>query len=675
MDLSLTLHALAGLGAMGLGLGTLARAPGRSRNRNFALLCMAIALWNLGLVGQGVGSASWRPVFRALFQAGSCATAPLALQFAMGLAGVEHRTRRVWLAPAWTLAATLWGLSWTRVYEHGLGWAILAMTLIGGTLAAALAVVGSHARSLPAGPERRALVLILAGGVIGVIGGMSDFLPRGDAHSLNLGPVTVLLFLLVVCAVVVRHRFLDIDVFLARAISLIAGATAVALVFLVVVRYVDPPGRFLSLLLASAVVLSLALPLGRLVFTRTRSLLTPADPVALALQQVSRRLTVAESTADFWSILQDGHAVLPGDVTFEVFLRRDDQRRFHPVFRAGKAEQPRTEPIDPTDAVPRLLQRERLPLTRRFLASERRESPHADPLIDRALAQLDDLDHRLLVPVFRGERLAGWLGVGGGLAERHVTAEVATAFLAVGNQAIASLDRIEARETARRREAQAVVGELAAGLAHEVRNPVAAIRGAAQALGGDATDAQRDEMREVIEEETERLGRFVGEFLDYARPASPRREPVDPAAVFTRALRCQQLAGRRIEARIELVQPTAFVAADPDQLQRAFDNLLQNAWEAGGPGVRVRLGIHGLDDGRVAVRFEDNGPGIPADQVPRLFQPFYTTKEGGTGLGLALIHRIVEAHGGEIRVEGREGIGAAFTLLLRAAPEGRENGS
>jgi signal transduction histidine kinase len=237
----------------------------------------------------------------------------------------------------------------------------------------------------------------------------------------------------------------------------------------------------------------------------------------------------------------------------------------------------------------------------------------------------------------------------------------------VGNQTIASLDRIEALEAAKRREAQAAIGELAAGLAHEVRNPVAAIRGAAQAMGPEATAPQREEMLQVIEEETERLGRFVGEFLEYARPSSPRRESVDAAEVFTRSLRTQQLAGRRIEAEISLVEPAPHVEGDPDQLRRVFDNLLSNSWEAGGDGVRVRLEIHGIEDGRVSVRFEDNGPGIPAEEMPRLFQPFHTTKEGGTGLGLAMIDRIVEEHGGGVRVEGRPEIGAAFTFSLPAA--------
>ena len=667
MNLTLTLHIVAGLGALGLGLGILLRAPSRARNRNFALLCLAIALWNLGLAGQSVSTGPMESIGRALFFLGSCSTAPLALQFALGLSGAGRGRRRAWLIPAWSLSGGLWVASLTPILRNRALLAYSAIVILGGILVAALTVIALHTRRLAPSPERRALGFVLGGGLIGVGGGLSDFLPRGGLLTTHFGPIAILVFLLTICAVIVRHRFLDVDIFIARGISLLAGAAAMGLTFFAVVRFVDPSAGFGTLLLTSMLVLAVAVPIGRLILTRARSFLSPADPLALALQQVSRRLTNAQSMQDVWKTLEEGRAVLPGDVVFEVYFRRNDQLRFHLVFGARETDRSRPTSIDPSEAVPLLLGRERLPLTRRFLESELRETATPDPLIKDALRRIGELDHRLLVPVLAGDRLSGWIGVGGGLVERHLTAEVATAVLAVGNQTIASLDRIEALEVAKRREAQAAIGELAAGLAHEVRNPVAAIRGAAQAMGPQATTPQREEMLQVIEDETERLGRFVGEFLEYARPASPRRESVDPAEVFASSLRTHQLAGRRIAAEISLVEPAPHVKGDPDQLRRVFDNLLRNSWEAGGEGVRVRLEIHGIEDGRVSIRFEDNGPGISAEEMPRLFQPFHTTKEGGTGLGLAMIHRIVEEHGGEVRVEGRPGIGAAFTFSLPAA--------
>jgi signal transduction histidine kinase len=221
----------------------------------------------------------------------------------------------------------------------------------------------------------------------------------------------------------------------------------------------------------------------------------------------------------------------------------------------------------------------------------------------------------------------------------------------------------------------AAVGELAAGLAHEVRNPVAAIRGAAQAITPDATPEQASDMLDVIQEETTRLDRVVGEFLDYARPSSPRREPVDLGTVARSVQRDARLAalGLEIELVVENGAPPAL--GDSEQIRRAFENLVRNASEAATSTGRLEIRIR-RDGERVQARFEDDGCGIPEERIPTLFQPFRTTRPEGTGLGLALVHRIVESHGGEIRVDGRPGIGAVFTLVFPAATSnGAENES
>jgi signal transduction histidine kinase len=171
-------------------------------------------------------------------------------------------------------------------------------------------------------------------------------------------------------------------------------------------------------------------------------------------------------------------------------------------------------------------------------------------------------------------------------------------------------------------------------------------------------------MLEVIDEESDRLGRVVGEFLEYARPASPRREPVDLTAIARIVARDAELAGFGLEIEIPEPDRPVTVAGDPDQIRRSFENLVRNAGEAGGEGtgLTITTGLHG--DGRRYVRFEDNGPGIPDELLPKLFQPFFTSRTAGTGLGLALIHRIMENHNGSVEVDGRLGKGAVFTLLF-----------
>ncbi len=657
MSLIATLHLIAGLGALSMGGGILLSEPARTRNRAFAYLCGALAIWNLGTVGHLRASQEDLWAWRMAFLLGSCLAGPLALHFVVVLSGAGPRLRRLLLVPAWVLTTLLWLSASSPMYGTRGQWPFIAMAVLGAILLTALAMLGRHAYALRPGPDRRAHLLLFWAAVVAVVGGVSDFVPRDRVDFFKLGPVTLLLFLLVVCSVIVRHRFLDVDVFLTRAVALIAGSAVVALIFRTVVRYTS--GRFLLLFATSLLVLAALSPIGRLILSRAQSLLRSTDPVAQALLEISARLPAAKETGDLWRIVEEGRQQLPSGVRLDVFLRRPGQSRFHLTFRQGSAENVAAgSPLPAENPLPRLLAGERLPVTRRYLERERR---------DGALQQMEALDLQLIAPLFSGDRLRGWTGLGGKLPERLLTAEVATAFLAVSHQAASELERFETLEIAKRQAALATVGELAAGLAHEVRNPVAAIRGAAQAMGPAATPDQRGEMLEVIEEETERLGRVVGEFLDYANPGMPRRESVDLAELIRRVLKSQELAGRSLEARLHSDSEAPRALGDPDQLYRVFENLVRNASEAAGDGCRLNVEIHAENRNRVAIRLDDNGPGIPPDQMHRLFQPFFTTRSGGTGLGLALIHRIVEAHGGEVHVDGRPGLGAVFTVILPAA--------
>lgn len=663
MDLTTELHLVAGLGAAGLGAGLFLYGPRRARNVLFALLCACFCLWNLGMVGNRFDFGPGIP-WNQIFLLGACFSGPVALHFVVRFTGITGPRTRVLLAVAYPGAGLLWLTSWTPLYASRPAWNLTALVFIGVILGVALGFLIRKSTSLPRGAERTAFRWLIAGALAAILGGISDFLPRGGTRFLKVGPLFLMFFLLIICAVVLRYRFLDIHVFLARGITLLLGAFLFSSILFVVARFSGT--RLFPLFLATLLLATLAAPLRNLLASGTGGgLFRTSDPLARSLMAMSRRLAAATDLESLWGALDEGGQPF-AELRVAIYLHHPGDDRFRPVYPDSSAE--RFPDLSFDTPLARLLELERAPLTRRLLEREAGIlSGERRKLVDQGLEDLQRSHFQLIVPLQRNDALAGWVGVGGRVLERHLTGEVAAAFLAVGNQAMASFERIQANEAARKQAALAAVGRMAAGLAHEIRNPLGAIRGASQVLDGDTSTERAREMRQVIQEETGRLGRVVGEFLEYARPAAPERKPVDLEALARRVLRTAETAGNGIRHEIRIAPGTPHALGDRDQLQRALANLVQNAREAAGPDGTIRIEAAPAGNNRVRIRVEDNGPGIPDDQIDQLFQPFHTTKPGGTGLGLALVHRVAEGHGGTIEVEGRPGRGAVFTLVLPAA--------
>jgi two-component system NtrC family sensor kinase len=221
----------------------------------------------------------------------------------------------------------------------------------------------------------------------------------------------------------------------------------------------------------------------------------------------------------------------------------------------------------------------------------------------------------------------------------------------------------EAQDALVRSEKLASVGQLAAGLAHELGNPLAAVRGYVDLLTMDAAPAQADVLRRT-RDETERMHVLVRRLLDYARHEPVARGPVDLGGVAHAAVESVKDQPAFRDVRFEVVAPVdCVVQGDRTRLHQALVNLLRNAGAAG--ATRVGLTVHTAEDG-VRVEITDDGEGIAAAHVPRLFDPFFTTRPpgAGTGLGLAVVHRVVSDHGGEVTVTSSRGAGARFRITL-----------
>ncbi len=240
--------------------------------------------------------------------------------------------------------------------------------------------------------------------------------------------------------------------------------------------------------------------------------------------------------------------------------------------------------------------------------------------------------------------------------------------------------RKEVEAEVRRSERLAALGRLSAGVAHEIRNPLAGIRTTAELLRSRLGEGdERGRFVDVILEESIRLDRIVGSLLQFAKPAEPRLEPVDLGALLDRAI---QLAnGKAAEHRVHLRRApesgNALPLADRDQILQVLLNLILNAIEATPAGGEVRVGVEAPARGRgtaASVRIEDGGEGIPASIRERVFDPFFTTKPGGTGLGLSISEHIVRRHGGSIRLE-KKGEGAHAVIVTLGSKSAAHSGT
>jgi len=214
----------------------------------------------------------------------------------------------------------------------------------------------------------------------------------------------------------------------------------------------------------------------------------------------------------------------------------------------------------------------------------------------------------------------------------------------------------------RLRDNMASLGEMSAGIAHEFKNSLATISGYSQMLAAE-TNPETREFAQKIALETNNLTRIVTDFLNFARPRGMQREPLDLIAML-------QDCARENGLTLQLEAPARCdVVADPTALRQVFSNLMRNSKEAARAGADLSVSARVEERGdQTLVRLSDNGTGIPKDKLDKIFIPFFTTKAEGTGLGLALVHRIVTDHGGTVAVESNER-GTTFSITLPRARE------
>jgi two-component system, NtrC family, sensor histidine kinase HydH len=532
--------------------------------------------------------------------------------------------------------------------------------------------------------ERWRLLYLVIGLAASIVFTGLDFLARFQIEFPNLGPVVSTLYLYFLSQTLLRLRLMDVHELLGKIASQTVLASFLSLIFVILTIWTTG-NRSLFLfntLVAAIVMLILLEPLSRWVEDRVvaiffRQRFAFLESARALLRRSSSVLDINELSARLLDGLNETRRV----THTSIYLLAEDRPGFRlldsrgpqpavfidqAIARSLASRNERAQLIETVER--RLSELKAQPLEARKQREEIRR------LNDMKLA-MNQMKAGISVPLTGNDRMLGFLNLYDERVPEAFASDEIALILELADHLASVLENSKLYEKMRERDRLAALGEMAAGLAHEIRNPLGAIKGAAQCLDPQSIPQEDREFVEVIVEEVNRLNGVVTAFLDYSRPLKQSFGPTDINEVVTRTLKLiQNVVPAAITIEPTLAEAIPLVDADAEQLKQVLINLVQNGIQAFGSSTGIlkikTLKAERFGDFRgsdlIELHVEDNGPGIPIDQQLNIFVPFFTTKQKGTGLGLAICQRIVRNHGGTITVQSRLGEGTSFVIRLPA---------
>ncbi|MDP9149483.1 MAG: ATP-binding protein [Myxococcota bacterium] len=568
-------------------------------------------------------------------------------------------------------------------------------TYVIGLLSAALITLARRGRRSPSRAVRDRVRFLVGVGAAATTFSLADFLSYLGVHLPPIGAVLSIVFLFVLAESVTRPRLADIYELAGRLLVSTALAFCLAGIFYLFVMVIGGfDTMYLNAVLAAIVFLVLFEPLQSEVETRIHQFFfRERYDLETSVAQLRKRLVHVLELDEMVSTVMVGLDRSRRVTTAALYLRDQDGDGFDLAGSIGVAVPKRVEALGARPLLDRL--EEQASLSLEELA---REANKSDVAVLAGAATLGVLQSAVVLAV-RGDEdgRVGLLFVADDRVRDAFTPEEIALLETVAAQigVVVANSRVYSRM--KERDRLAALGSMAAGLAHEVKNPLGAIKGAAQLLEENGLSTPEDvssrEFVGIILEEVNRLDRVVGSFLDYARPHAGNPVPLDLNAAVRRTVQIvsSQIADGGIDVQLDLCEPLPRARIDPEKFRQVLINLLQNAMQAmdGQGKVTVSTSARRSTRGRVVshdgasasrralvednelveVSVRDKGPGISPKVLRNLFVPFFTTKTQGTGLGLAISQSIVQNAGGTIEVHSQPGAGTTFTIVLPTAAE------
>jgi signal transduction histidine kinase len=478
-----------------------------------------------------------------------------------------------------------------------------------------------------------------------------------------IGHLAVMVYIFFLSQVILRDRLLDLNEFIGRMVVMAILAILFAAMFALLINLGDTfRDRLFTAVVGVMVLLTLYEPLKVRLEGKTIELFfRERHRFVETLEELRRRMhhgvidptRMAAIVADtLYDARRATHAAVYVLDPMATEFVRETHRGPAPPERLNAEGSP---------VLWHAIHQNRAPLLTERLATEDRDDPKNDDLVE----QLRGVSADVLLPFVSGETVLGFLALRDDRSpEPYSTAELAK-LMQIADTAATVIWNSKLAERLRERERLATLGAMAAGLAHEIRNPLGAIKGAAEYLDpGRFRDEA--EFLQVIIDETNRLNSVVSQFLDYARPFRAKFDETDINEVVQKTAKLVEAERRenRVEVTLDATVPT--ISADGEQVKQVILNLVQNGLDASRESKSsVTITTRFIPERScVELRVRDRGTGIPQEDLERIFIPFFTTKQQGTGLGLAVCQRIVHNHGGTIYPESRLGEGTEFVVIL-----------
>lgn len=545
-------------------------------------------------------------------------------------------------------------------------------------------------RSRSRGTQRRVRFLVLVG-ALAVAASLADFLWFLDVSIPPIGASFSILFLFVLSESLIRRRFVDVYDVLGQVMLSSALATFLAAIFYVFVRvFGGLDTMYLAAFLATIVIMVVFEPLREKVSLAIhRTLFRERADLERAVVKVQRELAHVLQVEQLGTLVMSALETSRRATAAALYVHESVADHFRLVSEFGPTApeklglakiQPLLEGLDESPSI--VLDEIELQ------AVEARRTGDAVAVAShgRVLAAAEILAEfrRGVVIALRGQSrgITGLLLVADDRAVDAYSPDEVVLLEQLAVQASVVLENSRQHRELQNRDRLAVLGRMAAGLAHEVKNPLGAIKGAAQLLGEGSEQTMSGPEREfvsIILEEVDRLDRVVGSVLSYARPAQGTMGQVNTRSVVERTALILETETPECRLLVTIQEGVPLVQGDAEQLRQVLINLIRNAVQAMGGTGEVRIAAHKSERparGReeqeqewVEISVRDEGPGIPPEVRQSLFVPFVTTKLRGSGLGLAISQRIVEEMGGRIEVDSQPGGGTTFSVLLPAVSQ------